>query len=276
MSLPALLHIYMNWQDRFIPPRPREVGFWNGFWRHGLGNDLIPAALRLQRRIAAGEDLTPFLSRDIKRYGYVRPRTDNNGKRRGIDWGDKDYALNAYDVHHLHLGEPRKAGGQVKRTDELMYALFSRHHAMILMVGDHRSFDDGTLAQAIAEARAEAGEELKGILPGNPAFTHDERNRLQRNGISTHVSVGNKVVIGAFLTSAGGSLYHTRHADEMILTIEHIEPLLDDDSTARKWFNDANIPYPNEPKFSWMLQYCDLGVYEHTSPAFFSLLRWRR
>ena len=53
------------------------------------------------------------------------------------------------------------------------------------MLGDHKSFDDGTLAQAVAECRVGTSYELKGVLgPEHPRPMH-EQNNLQRHGITT-------------------------------------------------------------------------------------------
>ena len=97
----------------------------------------------LAEKIEAGQDLTPFLSDRVHRYGYVGLKTRTGKKRRGPEWEDKDYALNAYETHHLHL--------DTKGTEELLYVRFSRDGAFFVMLGNHDSFDDGTLAQAVAE-----------------------------------------------------------------------------------------------------------------------------
>ena len=64
--------------------------------------------------------------------------------------------MNAFGTHHLHLTP--------KRSQELLYVIFSRNDAFLVMLGDNDSFDDGTLAQAISEARAGTVHELRGIL----------------------------------------------------------------------------------------------------------------
>lgn len=96
LALPALLIKYMNWRDRFVPTRARNVTTWDGFLRDPRGLASWPSIIALAQRITSGEDMTPYLSKNIVRYGYVRPKTGKDGKRRGIEWGDKDYALNGY------------------------------------------------------------------------------------------------------------------------------------------------------------------------------------
>src|ERR1700691_2558917 len=67
MPLSSLLIHYMNWRDRFVPTRARNVTTWENFLRDRRTNQYLPAITRLAQRITTGEDLTPFLSKDIKR-----------------------------------------------------------------------------------------------------------------------------------------------------------------------------------------------------------------
>jgi hypothetical protein len=133
MATPELLVRYLNWADRYVAPRPRRVVTWDGFLRHGSGHLHREAVYGLAKKVEAGEDLTPVLSDRISRFGYVS-RAPKKSRARGIEWGDKDDALNAFDTHHLHL--------ECNSTRTLLYVCFSRNDAFFVMVGDHNSFDD--------------------------------------------------------------------------------------------------------------------------------------
>jgi hypothetical protein len=239
MSLPQLLIRYIGWRDRFVPQRPRKVVTWGRFLNDPRSVACWDGVLQMRERVAAGENLTPFLSKDITKFGYVRPKVEKDGKHRGVEWRDKDYALNAHGVHHLHLSDKIRSNGWSRRTEELLYVSFDRASAFFIMVGDHNSFDDGTLAQAVAEMRAAAGDEIKGLMPD--ASTPEARNRLQRRGMTTVVPVGDKIVIGAFLSAAGTSLYHTRHAAAIMRKIEAHELLLDQEGYTRPWFKSVGL-----------------------------------
>jgi hypothetical protein len=276
MALPSLLIRYIGWQDRFIPPRPRKVVTWPGFLQHGKAHESLQAVLKLAERISRGEDLKPFLSNKVQLYGYVRPKKGKDGKTRGVEWRDKDYALNAFDVHHLHLSENMKTDGSARRSEELLYVSFDRQSAFLIMVGDHKSFDDGTLAHAIAEARAESGDTVKGIVGSEETFTHKERNLLHRHGITTFARAGDKIVFGAMLSGAGTSSFHTLHAQTIMCKIEANDLWLDDPENTRPWFDSAGLPYPDQPEFLWRLHYCDLCAVETSSNAAVLMLPWRR
>jgi hypothetical protein len=267
MSTPELLVRYLNWADRFVAPRPRRVITWEGFVRHGSAQLHREAVYGLAEKIEAGDDLTPFLSKKIRRFGYVMPEDDKR-KPHGVEWRDKDYALNAYDTHHLHLGK--------NRTRALLYVSFSRGDALLVMVGDHSSFDDGTLAQAIAQCRVGTPLELKGIrLPPQPDAVR-EKNQLQRHGFSTAFTVGERAVMGALLTGAGTAVRHTVHAKGILRAIKKIEPQLDDPSFCDKQFQQISRPRPTMPAFQWEMRHCDLCLTETTAGVNFIVVQWIR
>ncbi|HEV3236123.1 MAG TPA: hypothetical protein VGZ25_03990 [Gemmataceae bacterium] len=267
MSVSELLGRYVNWADRYVAPRPRRVVTWEGFLRHGLPQLHREAVYDLAKKIEAGDDLTPFLS-DRIRFGYM-PSKRKNTKRRGVEWrDDKDYVLNTFDTHHLHL---RPQGSR-----EVLYVIFFRKEAFFVMLGDHKSFDDGALAQAVTKSRVGTALEFKDILgPANP-FTMAQQNHLQRYGFSTSYQVGGHTVLGATLVGAGFSLLHTRHADRMIITIMELDPQLDEPGFGREAFERHGRPYPAAPNFEWIMQYCDLCLVETTTHTGLQRVEWRR
>ncbi|MDA9532818.1 hypothetical protein [Bradyrhizobium sp. CCBAU 25338] len=210
--------------------------------------------------IETGNDMRPYLS-DQLNYGYVRAKDQTL-------WGNKDYVLNAYEMHHLHLSP--------SGTKELLYVSFSRVDAFFLMVGDHKSFDDGTLAQAVADARVGTSYELKGILGSRQPETMSEHNRRQRRGLSTAFQVGDQVVMGALLSSAGTSPLHTMHADRITEAMQQLDVQIDEPQFGRDWFEQNGKSYPATPTFKWAIQYCDLYLVETTTSVGFPIVKWRR
>lgn len=147
-ELNTLLVIYTNWADRRIRPDKRKVVYAPGFWDGPLAATYKLQILKLTKKVEQGADLTPHLSEKIFTHGYVPIRPPGHVK--GPEWGDKDFALNAYDVHHLHLGRLNDQGDKVTHAKHLLYACFERTKATFLIVGDHKNFDDGTVARAAA------------------------------------------------------------------------------------------------------------------------------
>lgn len=266
MSARALLDRYVNWADRYVMPRPRRVITWEGFVRHGSAQAHWEAVLQMAKRIEAGDDLTPFLSDQIGHFGYMSAKR-KNAKRHGIEWRkDKDYVLNAFDTHHLHLRE--------KGSRELLYVVFYRNEAFLVMVGDHKSFDDGTLARAVTESRLGTSYELKGIL-SHPRPRH-EQNKLPRYGYMTDDQVDGRTVLSANISRAGTSPLHSRHAFRVFLKVKELEPQLDEPGFGREAFERNGRPYPAAPNFEWVMQHCDLCLIETTTRVGFPMLKWKR
>jgi hypothetical protein len=72
-------------------------------------------------------------------------------------WDDKDFALNAYEAHHLHF-KKMDARGRRSHSNDLLYVKVLRDTACVLMLGEHRSFHNGTLEEAVLQMRADNDE----------------------------------------------------------------------------------------------------------------------
>jgi hypothetical protein len=269
MTMPDFLPRYLNWADRFVPPRPRKVETWQRFLRHGSPETHRKAIYDLAEKIEAGQDLTPFLSDRVHRYGYVGLKTGKGKKPRGPEWDDKDYALNAYETHHLHLDTTR-------RTEELLYVTFSRDVAFLVMLGNHDSFDDGTLAQAVAEMRVGTFLEFKNVL--GPALPRPpgEQNRTQRRGQATVFQAEGQTVMGAMLNEDGTSPLHALHVGKVLDRLRRMDSELGTPGFARERFERKGWDYPTAPVFEWGMRYCDLFFVETTTGAAFIEVPWRR
>ncbi|QOZ51553.1 hypothetical protein XH90_09285 [Bradyrhizobium sp. CCBAU 53338] len=145
------------------------------------------------------------------------------------------------------------------------------------MVGDHKSFDDGSLARAVAESRVGTSYELKGIMVPRRKPAISEQNQIQRRGYTTFypTSEGGSVV-GATLSTAGTSPLHSVQAKRVIKTIERLEADIDKPSFGRDWFEQSGRPYPDSPDFEWAMNHCDLCLLENKALVKIPLVLWRR
>src|SRR4051794_21605091 len=136
MPLLELLGVYVNWVQRFIPPRPREVRIVPKFWESRFTQECGGEGLALADKIAKGAGLTPHLSNKVHTDGYAPMHLNTRGRThpRGPEWGDKDFALNAFGVHHLHLAP---TNGKPRRSERgyLLYAAFGRSTAALVYLG---------------------------------------------------------------------------------------------------------------------------------------------
>ncbi|WP_174020703.1 hypothetical protein G6L89_010420 [Agrobacterium fabrum] len=263
---------YFNWIDRFIAPRPRQTVLWDGILNHSTQKvDLLEIA-QICGPSERGEDLQAYLSHRPLKCGFS---VKTNG-RGGIVWEDKDLALNAYGVHHLHFIPANKSGSRKGNSSKLLYALVSRDTFTPIMVGDHKSFDDGSLFTAVASLRAELGWALKGISPpsNQDDFTLKENARLARGGVTTMAVVGGNVVPAANLSTAGTSVEHQQHVGRVMRAIHGWEDILDDRIRVAEAFKSASLP--ETPSWRWRFYYGDLLLEEKKSKSRAHILNWKR
>ena len=272
MSMNDLLSTYVNWVDRLIPPRKRRAMVWDGFYAR---NDPARFAAEINEIVVAiedGRDLYPYLSSRVRTHGFV-PRPS---KRKGINWGDKDMALNGHDVHHLHLVPANDNGKRSGSSKELLYVGVSREEILLLMLGDHKSFDDGTLITAVSEHRAQAGHTLKGIVGLSREVSPKEASELTRHGITSPQMVGSQVAVPTTILTAGTSPSHTMHVDRCCETIEKLEPHLHDRAVLARTLSVAPGCLPVDPKWVWQFWYADLCLTDERSSTVFCVRPWQR
>jgi len=265
LSFGNLLIAWTNWASRFVPPRCRKVLAAPEFWQNPSAQRYRASITALAREIESGADLTPFLSPRVARDGYESPAVHDH-------WAAKDFALNAYDVHHLHLIPARRDGSRGGMSRHLVFVRFYRDIAVLLLLGDHKSFDDGSLEQVVHLWNYREGKTLKGVLPEAP----DPRlSKLPRRlSISTVGSVEGRAVLGAMLSSAGTSVRMVRHADYIHDRLRTVDPLLDD----KEWvltnlYEQGSVSPPTQSTLSWFLHGCDLVVVDKAADVGFEILQ---
>ena len=122
---------YLGIQRRLIPKRPRTIHKSEGFL---CPTQYLLSLAELERMIAIGNDLMPYISKRIENLNYA------------------DAMLNEWGVHHLHLGERKRInrnrnGCFVERTRELLFCYFTDSDAYFVGIFDHCDF----LLQAVIE-----------------------------------------------------------------------------------------------------------------------------
>ncbi len=261
MTLGDLLTIYINWMTRLPQQCPRRVRYAERFWTE-KAERLRPAVMALERVVSQGEPLAPFLSSRTAVQGYA-PKRERNG--RGIPWADKDFALNVWGAHHLHLGSPG-AGDRARRSSDLLYVCFTRGEAVFLHVGDHKSFDNGSLEAAISAHTASEGRlVIKGVVGLSHNYSPQERAQLARHGVMTLAQVGDQFVISGSASTAGSSVNATRLASRIEEALQGMDPRLDDPGFLTKVVEETRRPASDE-EWRWVMHHCDLCFGQEDHP----------
>jgi hypothetical protein len=255
-QLRGLIVHYLNYASRIVPPRAREVIFSDGFWT-------IPAqkfsteVLAIEREIVAGVDIRARLSSKLFTDGYIARKNASNS-RPAKKWNGKDFGLNAFGAHHLHIGV-RDENGNVKHANPLLYVRFFRDCAVFLMIGHHKSFDDGSLAEAVGRWQARSGYEIKGIVGLSGQGTDFvEQTQIARRGLSSLAQVDGKIVPGANIATSGHSIEVSWFSGKVMEALKKIEPQLDDQLYVEQLFKQIADRLPKALKLVWTFDVCDL------------------
>ncbi|TBC95145.1 hypothetical protein ELH26_14445 [Rhizobium leguminosarum] len=145
----------------------------------------------------------------------------------------------------------------------------------LLMVGNHSSFDDGTLFDAVTAFRAESDFWVRGILPEREPPNVKHSAKLIRHGMMVTGTYQGKVVPTALLSSMGTGLRHTMHADRVVITLEGWEPILDNPAQSEAAFKQKGW-IPKEPVWRWHFHYGDLCLTESKTGRTGLILPWDR
>lgn len=114
---------YLEYYSKLISQKKREVVFPDNFV---LKNENLRKNFNvLIDKIKNGDDLTPYLSYKIKNT---------------VDPKNKDMMLNAFNIHHLHIGNFSEKENKVNRTDELLHVIFNKNTAYVLEIITHTEY----------------------------------------------------------------------------------------------------------------------------------------
>lgn len=272
-ALAAVLGAYVEHIDRGIARRPRSVIIWDRFWdsfdleRHGAD---VAALVRL---FEVGDDLSSYLSNKAVQ---KRPKPKRSRKPpRGINWTEKDMALNGYGFHHLHLRPMKRSGKRSGASDDLLFVRLRRDDVALIHVGNHKSFHDGSLAKAAAEMKADLEDVLIGESGGASWQPSDAVNALVR-GYNVGVDVDGKCVIPHTVSLAGTSFVHTRYADECADRIEALETAMMEMGRLNDVFAGWGIGLTGNEQWEWEFDHADLVLIDRTTGTGYRLAQYFR
>jgi hypothetical protein len=151
-----LLHAYLKWSYRLVPPRPSKVGFAPRFWESAVARSHGGDILALTSSIERGDDLSTYLSSLVRERGYVHRRVWEQLPREAARWRDRDFVLNVLGLHHLHISNASGPKGSDKRHGaELAFVEFDRDVAIFVYAGTHAEFRDPDLTARLSEEVAQ-------------------------------------------------------------------------------------------------------------------------
>jgi hypothetical protein len=221
LPIGELLITFLNWQRRFIVPRPRRVHLsaemQSSPWMQDAA--IRPGFDAIVRKLEAGDDISPHLSRRVK-VGYdPRPIHEPLGRRR-----DLDLMLYDWSVHHLHLSPIVEGDGFVTRTKQLLYVSFRYDDAYFIDIFNHTSWTRDRIFEIIIDNWPSIVRDITNIRPATGP-SEEERSQLRNAGISSPFVERNGksyFIGGDMLTSAGTSVQCSRLANAIVAEIRRM------------------------------------------------------
>jgi hypothetical protein len=209
MSFSDLLVTYINWRNRLISPRCREICMSSEFQRTRYGSiQRTPALEHIIEALKTGGDVTPHLSTRVTAGFDVSASAKLNQRQ------DLDLLLNDWNVHHLHLSTTMQPNGFVKRTGPLLFAVVGSTKALLIDILDHKSWSREHIAHVIINNWPNANfvHHLPNVVWGlaiSEAECQQLRNAGIHSGFIEHKDKYYLIGMGG-LSSAGTSIQHTK------------------------------------------------------------------
>ena len=245
-NLRDVLIDFVNWRSRYVGVRQRNVMVYSAADTDLWWTSLTAEINLFLEKVRHGEDLTPHLSVKPHTRGFT-PAALARGASSEDKWLDKDFALTAHGFHHFHIGVSFESPGQVKQSDDLLFAHVTRDSFTVIGVFNHSVFDCSS-----AE--------------------HHRLRVLHDQYASRNVPRG-CVVIGTSIATSGHSMHVVRYAQRCARTIFDVDPKLDDHDYIERLYEMAGRAAPDKLKLAWGFDHLDLGVADMRSSVLFALTR---
>ncbi len=144
--------------------------------------------------------------------------------------GDKDSFVNAYGIHHLHLGR-KKENGNTRRTNDLLFVKICDNEIYFIDIIDHKKgfTKVGYLLEILHKNFPQLTPFSYPFPPIEPKndFEEKEKLSLSKMGISLFHTIGNSTFIYP-ITKSGHSLEEKRSAENFCNTIIKLKKFMEE------------------------------------------------
>lgn len=270
----AVLTHYMTWADRFIPQRPRTVTFGADFWSRSLTDRQLEALAKITNISVLGGDLGPYLSSAVLRRGFSG---QNAGSMKWVvrDDGHKDFALNHYDLHHLHLSAASGSGKRSGPSNDLLFVRVTRTELRFVLFGDHASFTSEELERIAAKEMADDGLTIVGLTAPRKDVPARERQAMRRAGFTVPATLNRNVVAMPPVAMDGTAGLHRNHVQHTLRFLSAWDNRLDTIEGLDEFAGHCKMRADAFTDLRWGFHYGDLCLQANPSTSVLCF-PWRR
>ena len=245
-SFTDLLIVYLSWRLRQVQSRPRTVTGHHRIWHHSSYRTLMPNVKAFVVAVEGGDDLSPYLSLNAHRHGFVL-----NGQQQSTDWEHKDFLLNVMGLHHFHLGTKVEPKGHMARTNEVLFGFVDRDTFDILGLFDHAVFEASGNGMTAERKRIWSYYESYRSVRAKPGTAY----------IGGYGGVG--------ITLAGTPVIVTQQAIRHAAIIKEHDPCLKSPDFHAELWGQGKVPA--QRRLRWHYKHLTLGLQDTRSKRFFPL-----
>lgn len=196
---------YFNAENRRPKKKARKLILADSFV---CPQELSEGWEKLKKKVEDGEDLTPNLSKLIKKIK------------------NKDSMLNDWGVHHFHLGEDME-DSFIKRTGPLLFALLVNDNFYAIGIFDHGSWANQDIVEIIHRNWPTVIEnyKLRGAIDMSYHPNEKERLTLRSAGVNVYTSVSDGTIYAPIGGGVAGSRFNTQAVMRTIKQKDLLEKL---------------------------------------------------
>jgi hypothetical protein len=250
---------FWNANRRHLQARPRRVHLAREF-EEPKDPEARTGLAALRAKFEAGEDVNPH-----------RSKAANKPSRKPFN----DLLLNAWDIHHFHLGEVSSSGSFSGRTDLLLYANVKAEDVYFVDVLPHDNWSRQNLLERVLGNWPHLMKEVGGMRKATP-LSDDQVETLRSRGINAPFITGD----GTQYFPPGGGFVGAGIALDVRITADHA---LHNIRRAEAWASAntemiaesvkrAGFPVPDPMRLRMVLDGNNIVCYEESSKHHMKLL----
>ena len=160
------------------------------------------ALAEIEQLILDGGDISPYLSRKIKKFNY------------------NDLFLNDWGIHHLHLGTEIDPDGFINRTDPLLYCRFEEDYAYFIDILPHGNWTSKKLITTMHDNWPELLScFFDGVTETETRLSDEEIKELRRKRINYFITMNDGTTYSLL---GGGSTFAETNIYDVMRTNQYL------------------------------------------------------